>query len=272
MTASEIYREIRRKGSCLCVGLDVDPARMPRHLAGEPDGLYRFNREIIDATHDLAVAYKPNLAFYEAHGSDGLVQLERTVDYIRSMDPNLFIIADAKRGDIGNTAEQYARSLFLHYDFDAITLSPYMGRDSVEPFLQFEGKWAILLGLTSNPGASDLQMKNLASGETVYQYVIRESASWGNPDNLMYVVGATRPDHLRMIRSLVPDHFLLVPGVGAQGGSLEMVMEHGANNQVGLLINSSRAIIHATRDEKFQEMARERAAEMRHAMQPYITP
>lgn len=262
MTAAELNREIRRKKSCLCVGLDTDPAKIPAHLNSQAHPVFAFNKAIVDATQGLAVAYKPNLAFYEAMGTPGMEQLEMTVDYIRSVDPNLFIIADAKRGDIGNTAEQYAQAFFLHYDFDAITLSPYMGRDSIEPFLQFPGKWAILLALTSNPGANDFQMQRLDSGEELYEKILQESSAWGTSDNLMYVVGATRPEYLRSIRSIVPDHFLLIPGVGAQGGSLEMVLEHGRSTHGGLLINSSRGIIYAGKGQDFAEKARTAAQDM----------
>lgn len=259
MTADELNQEIRRKKSFLCVGLDSDPSKIPAHLNREPWPVFAFNKAIVDATHDLSVAYKPNLAFYEAMGTDGLKQLEMTVDYIRSVDPNLFIIADAKRADIGNTAEQYAKAFFLRYDFDAVTLSPYMGRDSVEPFLQFPGKWAILLALTSNPGAADFQMQTLGSGESLYERIIRESAEWGTRDSIMYVVGATRPDYFQQVRSLVPEHFLLVPGIGAQGGSLEMVVSNGRSRQGGLLINNSRAILFASRGHDFAEQARKAA-------------
>jgi len=262
MTAAELNREIRRKKSYLCVGLDTDPVKVPIHLNRQVHPVFAFNKAIIDATQDLAVAYKPNLAFYEAMGTSGLEQLEMTVDYIRSVDPSLFIIADAKRGDIGNTAEQYARAFFLHYDFDAITLSPYMGQDSIEPFLQFPGKWAILLALTSNSGANDFQMQRLTSGEPLYEKILQESSTWGTPDNLMYVVGATRPEFLRRIRRIVPDHFLLIPGIGAQGGSLEMVLENGRSTHGGLLINSSRGIIYAGKGEDFAEKARAAAHDM----------
>jgi orotidine-5'-phosphate decarboxylase len=262
MTSSELNQEIRRKRSFLCVGLDSDPLKIPAHLNREAYPVFEFNKAIIDATHDLAIAYKPNLAFYEAMGTEGMKQLEMTVDHIRSVDPNLFIIADAKRGDIGNTAEQYARAFFIHYDFDAITLSPYMGRDSVEPFLQFPGKWAILLALTSNPGASDFQMQRFSDGEPLYEKVLRESSAWGTDDNLMYVVGATRPEYLKRIRKIIPNHFLLVPGIGAQGGSMEMVLENGKSAHGGLLINNSRGIIFAGRDKDFAEKARSSAEAM----------
>jgi orotidine-5'-phosphate decarboxylase len=262
MTSSELNQEIRKKKSYLCVGLDIDMARIPSHLHKEAHPVFAFNKAIVDATADLAVAYKPNLAFYEALGTDGLIQLEMTVDYIRSKDPNIFLIADAKRGDIGNTAEKYAQAFFIHYDFDAITLSPYMGRDSIEPFLQFEGKWAIVLALTSNPGATDFQMLNINEDQPLYEHVLMQSLKWGTPDNLMFVVGATRPEHFRNIRRIAPEHFLLVPGVGAQGGSMEMVIENGKSSNGGLLINNSRGILYAGNGPDFAEKARFAAIEM----------
>jgi orotidine-5'-phosphate decarboxylase len=262
MTSSELNLEIRKKKSFLCVGLDIDMSRIPAHLHKESHPVFSFNRAIIDATADLAVAYKPNLAFYEAMGTDGMIQLEMTVDYIRSKDPNLFIIADAKRGDIGNTAEQYAKAFFIHYDFDAITLSPYMGRDSIEPFLQFPGKWAIVLALTSNPGAENFQMLNVNQDQPLYEHVLMQATSWGTTDNIMFVVGATRPEYFRNIRRIAPDHFLLVPGVGAQGGSMEMVIENGKSSKGGLLINNSRGILYAGNGLDFAEKAREAAQQM----------
>jgi orotidine-5'-phosphate decarboxylase len=262
MTSSELNLEIRKKKSYLCVGLDIDMTRIPAHLHREANPVFTFNRAIIDATADLAIAYKPNLAFYEAMGTEGMRQLEMTVDYIRSKDPNLFIIADAKRGDIGNTAEQYAKAFFLHYDFDAITLSPYMGKDSIEPFLQFPGKWAIILALTSNPGASDFQMLNVDQDQPLYEHVLMKSISWGTNDNLMFVVGATRPEYFRSIRRIAPDHFLLVPGVGAQGGSIEMVVENGKSSKGGLLINNSRGILYAGSGKDFADKARVAAEKM----------
>lgn len=262
MTSSELNLEIRKKKSFLCVGLDIDLARIPAHLHREVNPVFSFNRAIVDATADLAIAYKPNLAFYEAMGSEGMNQLEMTVDYIRSKDPNLFIIADAKRGDIGNTAEQYAKAFFFHYDFDAITLSPYMGRDSIEPFLQFPGKWAIVLALTSNPGASDFQLLNVGQDQPLYEQVLAKAVSWGTTDNLMFVVGATRPEYFRSIRRLAPEHFLLVPGIGAQGGSLEMVIDSGKSSRGGLLINNSRGILYAGSGHDFAEKARSAAQRM----------
>ena len=270
MTAREIKREIIKKKSYLCVGLDTDINKIPVHLQREPNPVYLFNRAIVDATIDLAVAYKPNLAFYEALGAEGLEQLEMTVEYIRSRDPNVLIIADAKRGDIGNTAERYAKAFFFHYDFDAITLSPYMGRDSVEPFLQYPGKWAIILGLTSNSGARDFQMRRLESGEALFERILKESSSWGSVDNLMFVIGATRVEHLLRVRELVPDHFLLIPGVGAQGGSMEDVLRNGRNSYGGLLINNSRGIIYAGSAHDFADEARKAALTMISGMDPFL--
>jgi len=259
MNLSELNLEIRRKKSYLCVGLDADLSRIPLHLHKDPHPVFAFNRAIIDATADLAIAYKPNLAFYESLGTDGMSQLEMTVDYIRSKDPNLFIIADAKRGDIGNTAEKYAQAFFIHYDFDAVTLSPYMGRDSIDPFLQYPGKWAIILALTSNPGAADFQLLNVNQDQPLYEHVLMQALTWGTPDNLMFVVGATRPDYFQNVRRIAPEHFLLVPGVGAQGGSLEMVVDHGKSSKGGLLINNSRGILYAGNGIDFAEKAREAA-------------
>jgi orotidine-5'-phosphate decarboxylase len=262
MTASELNIEIRKKKSFLCVGLDIDMAKVPAHLHRETHPVFAFNKAIIDATSDLAIAYKPNLAFYEALGTGGMDQLEMTVDYIRSKDPNLFIIADAKRGDIGNTAEKYARAFFFHYDFDAITLSPYMGRDSIEPFLQYPGKWAIVLALTSNPGAADFQLLNVNHDQPLYEHVLMQTVSWGTTDNLMFVVGATRPEYFRSIRRIAPEHFLLVPGVGAQGGSIDMVVDNGRSARGGLLINNSRGILYAGSGHDFAEKARSAAKSM----------
>lgn len=262
MTSSELNLEIRKKKSFLCVGLDIDMTRIPAHLHRESNPVFTFNKAIIDATADLAIAYKPNLAFYESLGTGGMKQLEMTVDYIRSKDPNLFIIADAKRGDIGNTAEQYAKAFFIHYDFDAITLSPYMGKDSIEPFLQFTGKWAIVLALTSNPGASDFQLLNVDQDQPLYEHVLMQAITWGNLDNLMFVVGATQAAYFRNIRRIAPEHFLLVPGIGAQGGSMEMVIENGKSSRGGLLINNSRGILYAGNGHDFAEKARSAAEKM----------
>ncbi len=270
MNRKEIYQEIRRKESFLCVGLDSDIQKLPASVRKDSDPIFRFNKEIVDATHEFAVAYKPNLAFYEALGPKGLISLEKTVDYIRSVDPSLFIIADAKRGDIGNTANQYARAFFVHFDFDAVTLSPYMGRDSIEPFLEYQDKWVIVLALTSNKGAEDFEMKQLLGSTYLYEEVIQSCMSWGNPDNLMFVVGATQSDYLRNIRELAPDNFFLVPGVGAQGGDLESVIESGQNSQGGLLINSSRGIIFASKEADFADEAASAAALLQKSMAKYF--
>jgi len=270
MTSKELYLEIVKKGSCLCVGLDTDPHLIPEEMHREDDPVFAFNRAIIDATHKLAVAYKPNLAFYESQGVKGWRSLEKTVDYIRSTDPSLFIIADAKRGDIGNTARQYALTYFVSFDFDAITLAPYMGRDAVDTFLSFPGKWVVLLGLTSNPGARDFQLQLMDSGRFLYEEVIEISKSWGSVDNLMYVVGATKSSHLQKIRQIIPDNFLLVPGVGAQGGSLADVMKYGKTAGGGLLINSSRGIIYASSGSDFAEKAADAASAVRDEMAMYL--
>jgi len=259
MNKYELSLELRRKKSFLCVGLDSDPAKLPHVLRYDKDPVFTFNKAIIDATEPYSVAYKPNLAFYEAMGTRGWDSLGKTVDYIRSVNPNLFIIADAKRGDIGNTAKQYAKTFFVDFDFDAVTLSPYMGKDSIEPFLAHQGKWAILLALTSNPGSSDLQMKTLAGGKSVFEDLTRDMVHWGNSDNIMFVVGATQTDYLKVMRNAAPDNFFLVPGVGAQGGDLQAVMEHASNSVGGLLINSSRGILFASSDSDFAEKAGEAA-------------
>ncbi len=263
MTREDLYRNILNKRSFLCIGLDPDPGKLPGHLMTADDPVFTFNRAIIDATHDLCVAYKPNLAFYEQEGSRGWESLVKTIDYIPD---DCFIIADAKRGDIGNTANAYARTFFESLDCDAVTLSPYMGEDSIAPFLQYPGKWAILLALTSNKGSQDFQMIRGSDGQYLYEQVIRQSRNWGNPDNTMYVVGATHPDQIGDIRRLIPDHFLLVPGIGAQGGDLEQVAKQGLNDKVGLLVNASRSIIYASLDQDFATAARKQALEIREQM------
>lgn len=240
------------------MGLDTDINKVPEHLFDDSDDcMFDFNKAIIDATADLCVAYKPNLAFYESLGLEGWETLERTVDYIRTNYPDQFIIADAKRGDIGNTSSMYARTFLGNMDFDAVTVAPYMGEDSVTPFLEYPSKWVILLALTSNKGAFDFQlMEDATTGERLFEKVIKTAATWGTTDNLMYVVGATKAEMLADIRKMIPDHFLLVPGVGAQGGSLEEVAQYGLNDQCGLLVNSSRQIIYASSGEDFKEAAR----------------
>ncbi|MDR3189422.1 MAG: orotidine-5'-phosphate decarboxylase, partial [Prevotellaceae bacterium] len=249
MNAQQLYEQIRRKKSFLCVGLDSDMKNLPAHLQREQRPMLAFNKAIVDATAAYAVAYKPNVAFYEACGAEGWVQLEETVRYIRRRHPNILIIADAKRGDIGNTSRLYAEAFFKKMDVDAVTLSPYMGRDTVQPFLEYAGRWAVLLALTSNPSASDFELTVGADGKMLFERVLETSMQWGNPNNTMYVVGATKAEMLLDIRRIAPEHFLLVPGVGEQGGSLEEVAKSGMNSRCGLLVNSSRAIIFADSSE-----------------------
>jgi len=260
MNAEQLFEQVKKKRSFLCIGLDTDIQKIPRHLLDTSDPIFAFNKEIIDFTHDLAIAYKPNLAFYESLGAEGLVSLDKTVKYIRGKCPEVFIIADAKRGDIGNTSSLYARAFFDHFDFDAVTVAPYMGEDSVKPFMTYLGKWVVLLALTSNKGAFDFQfLEDKNTGDKLFESVLKTSKTWGTTDNLMYVVGATKAEKLEEIRSIVPDHFLLVPGVGAQGGSLQEVAKYGMNDQCGLLVNSSRAIIYASDGEDFAIEARTQA-------------
>jgi len=265
MTSQEIFEQVKKKKSFLCVGLDSDINKIPHFLHDTSDPVFAFNKEIIDATHDLAVAYKPNLAFYESMGVSGWNTLEKTVNYIRYNYPDIFIIADAKRGDIGNTSNLYARAFFDAMDFDAVTVAPYMGEDSVKPFLTYIGKYVILLALTSNKGAADFQYVT-ENGERLFEKVIKTSRQWGDSDNMMYVVGATRAEMLKDIREIAPEHFLLVPGVGAQGGSLAEVARNGLNSQCGLLVNSSRGIIFAGVGEDFAAKAREAAKEVQSEM------
>ncbi len=265
MNKAELFQQIRKKESFLCVGLDTDIQKIPRNLLDTSDAIFAFNKEIIDATHDLAVAYKPNLAFYESMGVNGWNSLEKTVNYIRYKYPEIFIIADAKRGDIGNTSALYARAFFDTMDFDAVTVAPYMGEDSVKPFFTYVGKWVILLALTSNKGADDFQYVE-EGGEKLFEKVIKKSQEWSNEDNMMYVVGATRAEMLSDIRKIAPNHFLLVPGVGAQGGSLAEVARYGMNSECGLLVNSSRQIIYASTGDDFAKKAREAALEVQKEM------
>lgn len=268
MTRAELFENIQRKQSFLCVGLDTDVTKIPEHLFDESDdAIFAFNKAIIDATADLCVAYKPNLAFYESIGLEGWEILDRTVEYIRTNYPDQFIIADAKRGDIGNTSAMYACAFFGNMDFDSVTVAPYMGEDSVKPFLTYENKWVTLLALTSNKGAYDFQlMRDAESGERLFEKVLRTSQTWGNADNMMYVVGATKASMLSDVRTIVPDHFLLVPGIGAQGGSLQEVCEHGLNDHCGLLVNSSRAIIYADNTPAYAEAARKEARRVQQEM------
>lgn len=267
MNRKQLFENIKRKRSFLCVGLDTDINKIPEFLFDETqDAIFEFNKAIIDATSDLCVAYKPNLAFYESLGLQGWEALERTVDYIHENYPDQFVIADAKRGDIGNTSAMYARTFLGNMEFDAVTVAPYMGEDSVTPFLTYEDKWVILLALTSNKGAFDFQFISDYSGEKLYEKVLKTSQDWGTTDNLMYVVGATKAEMLEGIRSIIPDHFLLVPGVGAQGGSLQEVARYGMNKQCGLLVNSSRQIIYASSGADFAVAARSEALKVQQEM------
>lgn len=263
MTRDELYANMLRKRSFLCVGLDPDPSKMPMSLNGD---LLAFNKAIIDATAPYAIAFKPNLAFYEAHGPAGYQAFEDTVRYIRKHHPDQFIIADAKRGDIGNTSKAYARSFFETLDVDALTVAPYMGEDSVTPFLGYDGKWVIVLALTSNKGSMDFQMIRDTEGTPLYEHVLRKAQQWGTPDNMMFVAGATRGEMLQDVRRIVPKHFLLVPGVGAQGGSLADVARYAMNSQCGIIVNSSRGIIHASNGDDFATVARQKAAAMQAEM------
>jgi len=266
MNRQKLIEEIRRKKSFLCIGLDVDKNKIPPDLLSEQDPVFAFNKAIIDATHHLAVAYKPNTAFYEAYGLEGWKTLERTIKYLNENYPEIFTIADAKRGDIGNTSSRYAEAFFKDLNFDSVTVAPYMGSDSIEPFLAFENKFAIMLALTSNKGGLDFQVIKDNSGEALYERVLKTSLGWANSDRLMYVVGATRPEYFERIRRIVPDHFLLVPGVGAQGGSLKEVCQYGLNRDVGLLINSSRGIIYASQEKDFAAKSAEKAEELQKEM------
>jgi len=273
MTKQELFENIQRKKTFLCVGLDTDVNKIPEHLFDESeDPIFEFNKSIIDATADLCVAYKPNLAFYESLGLEGWDILERTVEYIRSNYPDQFIIADAKRGDIGNTSAMYATTFFGNMDFDSVTVAPYMGEDSVTPFLTYEGKWVTLLALTSNKGAFDFQfMKDAETGEKLFEKVLKTSFKWGNDNNMMYVVGATKAEMLTEVRAIVPEHFLLVPGVGAQGGSLEEVAKYGLNSTCGLLVNSSRQIIYASSEANYAEAARIEAEKVQVEMEKILS-
>ena len=265
MTTEELVAQIYLKKSFLCIGLDTDLEKIPPHLLNEPDPIFAFNKAIIDATHHLCVAYKPNTAFYEAYGLKGWESLSKTIKYLNDKYPEIFTIADAKRGDIGNTATRYAKAFFETLNFDSITVAPYMGRDSIEPFLEFENKHTILLALTSNPGAFDFQTQKIDTTE-LYKKVLETSKSYKNSESLMFVVGATKASYLKEIRAIVPDHFLLVPGVGAQGGKLDEVCRFGLNDQVGLLINSSRGILYASRGKDFAEKAAQEAGILQQAM------
>lgn len=270
MNCQELFENIRRKKSFLCVGLDTDIRKIPTHLQGREDAIYTFNKAIIDATADLCVAYKPNLAFYESLGLEGWKAFEDTVRYIRTNYPDMLIIADAKRGDIGNTSEMYARSFFEHLDIHAVTVAPYMGEDSVKPFLNYENRWVIVLGLTSNKGSHDFQLTADANGERLFEKVLRVAQTWGTTDNMMFVVGATQGSLFEDIRRVAPNHFLLVPGVGAQGGSLSEVAKYGMNDHCGLIVNSSRQIIYADNSENFAEAARQQALNVQQEMEQIL--
>lgn len=265
MTTAFLIDEIRKKESFLCIGLDTDLERIPKHLLGEEDPIFAFNKAIIDATHHLCVAYKPNTAFYEAYGTKGWEALEKTIRYLNRDHPELFTIADAKRGDIGNTSTRYAKAFFEELGFDSVTVAPYMGRDSVEPFLAFKDKHTILLALTSNAGAFDYQTGRV-EGRELYKRVLETSTTYRNAENLMYVVGATKADFLSEIRQIVPDSFLLIPGVGAQGGSLEEVCKYGMTKNIGLLVNSSRNIIYASEHKDFADASARKAKELQMEM------
>ena len=266
MNRSELVNQIKTKRSFLCVGLDTDLKKVPQHILNDGDPIFAFNKAIIDATADYCVSYKPNLAFYEAFGVKGLISFEKTIKYLKENYPNHFIVADAKRGDIGNTSAMYARTFFDEYDVDSLTVAPYMGEDSVTQFLGYKDKWVILLALTSNKGSHDFQLTEDKDGERLFEKVLRTSQQWGDKENMMYVVGATQGRMFEDIRKIVPDHFLLVPGVGAQGGSLEEVCKYGMNADCGLLVNSSRGIIYASNGEDFAIVAAEKAKELQMQM------
>ena len=263
MTQEQLYQNILKKQSFLCVGLDPDPAKMPASLGGD---LFAFNRAIIDATAQYAIAFKPNLAFYEVQGVKGYKAFEDTIAYIRQNYPDIFIIADAKRGDIGNTSRMYARSFFETLDVDALTIAPYMGEDSITPFLEYDGKWVIVLALTSNKGSRDFQFIEDPQGTPLFEHVLNKTQQWADAGKMMYVVGATQGEMFKRIREIIPNHFLLVPGVGAQGGSLEEVARYGMNSRCGLIVNSSRSIIHASSDDDFAQVAAQKAQAMQQQM------
>ena len=266
MNRQQLINEIFTKKSFLCVGLDTDINKIPEHLKKEEDPIFAFNKAIIDATAPYCVAYKPNLAFYECYGLKGMLAFEKTIQYIKENHPNHFIIADAKRGDIGNTSKMYAQTFFEEYNLDSVTVAPYMGEDSVKPFLEYDGKWVILLALTSNKGSHDFQLTEDKQGERLFEKVLKKSQEWGTTENLMYVVGATQGKMFEDIRRIAPEHFLLVPGVGAQGGSLQEVCKYGMTKDCGLLVNSSRGIIYASADTDFAEVAAVKAKELQEEM------
>ena len=266
MNRQQLINEIFTKKTFLCVGLDTDINKIPAHLKNEDEPIFAFNKAIIDATAPYCVAYKPNLAFYECYGLKGMLAFEKTIQYIKENHPNHFIIADAKRGDIGNTSKMYAQTFFEEYNLDSVTVAPYMGEDSVKPFLEYDGKWIILLALTSNKGSHDFQLTEDKQGERLFEKVLKKSQEWGTTENLMYVVGATQGKMFEDIRRVAPNHFLLVPGVGAQGGSLQEVCKYGMTKDCGLLVNSSRGIIYASTDNDFAEVAAAKAKELQKEM------
>ena len=266
MNRQQLINEIFSKKTFLCVGLDTDINKIPEHLKKEEDPIFAFNKAIIEATAPYCVAYKPNLAFYECYGLKGMVAFEKTIKYLKENHPNHFIIADAKRGDIGNTSKMYAQTFFEEYNLDSVTVAPYMGEDSVKPFLEYDGKWVILLALTSNKGSHDFQLTEDQQGERLFEKVLKKSQEWGTTENLMYVVGATQGKMFEDIRRIAPNHFLLVPGAGAQGGSLQEVCKYGMTKDCGLLVNSSRGIIYAGKDKDFAEMAAQKAKELQQEM------
>jgi len=270
MNSDQLFEQVKRKKSFLCVGLDTDLSKIPQHLLVTEDPIFEFNKAIVDATADYAIAYKPNLAFYEVQGASGWNSLQKTVQYIRKKHNDLFIIADAKRGDITSTAKMYAKTFFDSLDCDSITISPYMGKDSVSPFLEYKNKWVIILALTSNESFSDFQMIENKNGKRLFEEVIEKSMQWGNVNNTMYVVGATRAELFHDIRKVAPNHFLLVPGVGEQGGSLQDVAKYGMNSKCGLLVNSSRGIIFADKTEGFAEAAGQKAYQLQQEMQQIL--
>ncbi len=276
MTRTELFENIKKKKSFLCVGLDSDISKIPQHLLKSEDPIFEFNKQIIDATKDYCISFKPNMAFYETQGAKGWISLEKTIKYINQTCPDIFTIADAKRGDIGNTSKLYAKAFLENLNFDSITVAPYMGEDSVTPFLEYKNKWVILLALTSNSGAADFQLGEMLfpSGGgrgRIFENVLEISKTWSTPDNMMYVVGATKAEMLSDIRKIIPDSFLLVPGVGAQGGSLSDVAKYGMNKQCGLLVNSSRGIIYASSGENFAEKAREEAMKLQKEMEVLLS-
>ncbi|HEY5499761.1 MAG TPA: orotidine-5'-phosphate decarboxylase [Bacteroidales bacterium] len=271
MNKQELFEQIMQKKSFLCIGLDTDLKKIPAHLLNDEDPVFSFNKAIIDATADYCVAYKPNLAFYECMGVKGWISLEKTVRYIREKYPEQFLIADAKRGDIGNTSEMYAKSFFEDLPFDSVTVAPYMGEDSVTPFLSYAGKWVILLALTSNKGSKDFQLTTDSQGERLFEKVLKKSSEWASDEQMMYVVGATQGSMFEDIRKIVPNHFLLVPGVGAQGGSLADVVKYGMNKQCGLLVNSSRQILYAGKGEDFATCAQTEAKKVQEEMAGYLS-